>query len=65
MEHTYLEAYLRFEKIGKGIIWIRMKTKTIPINFNKVSFKLEFSIIDVIEKCFSVSCNSSGCCNVR
>ena len=84
--------------MGKGIIWIRNKAKTIPVNFNKVSLKFEFvkilivkrlnqklnqvvrnyatyvsrnniierlAIIDVIDKCFSVSCNSSGCCNVR
>ena len=36
----------------KGIIWIRIKAKTIPINFtslilaNKVSFKLEFKLLN-------------------
>ena len=28
--------------MDKGIIWIRSKAKTIPINFNKVSLKLKF-----------------------
>ena len=40
-----------FEKMGKGIIWIRIKAKTIPIKFNKVSFKLEFVKI-VIANCY-------------
>ena len=31
-----------FEKINKSVIWISIKLKTIPINFNKVLLKLEF-----------------------
>ena len=36
------ELIYDFEKMGKGVIWIKIKAKTIPINFSKVSFKLEF-----------------------